>query len=384
MADEPASTLVVAARSARLLAEGAARAGWRVIALDCYGDADTRAAAARWDSIAPGDGATRLDAGRTLAALQRAAGEPGVIGWVAGSDFECEPELLECGAALLPLLGSTPDAVRRVREPRDFFAALDGLGLPHPETCFDAPPAGTRGWLRKLAQGSGGWHIRPAGDGGHDGDDGAYFQREVDGRPMSALFLAAAEGARLVAVNVLIVRPLGAHHPHVWRGAIGPVTLPEAQRADLQAMLDTLVRLFALRGLASLDFVQDGAGRPWLLEINPRPPASMGLYPELPLVEAHVAACRGEPLPEFAALDRRMRGSEIVFAREALVLTEAAARALAQAGDCHDLPAAGARFAAGDPVCSVSARGADATGVQSQLGTRRQQLRAALAQTSSV
>lgn len=382
MAETP--VLVVAARSARLLAEGAARGGgWRVIALDCYGDADTRRAAARWESIASSDGAARIDAERTLAALAGAAREPGVIGWIAGSDFECAPELLARGAALLPLLGTAPDAVRRVRDPRGFFAALDALGLPHPETRYE-PPAEPRGWLRKLARGSGGWHIRPAGDADHDHDDGAYFQRDVAGQPLSALFVATAAGARLIAVNAMIVRPLGAHHPHVWRGAIGPLALPDAQRADLQAVLDALVQAFALRGLASLDFVEDAAGRPWLLEINPRPPASMGLYPELPLLEAHVAACRGEPLPAFPPLHGEMRGSEIVLAREALVLSDDGARALAAAGDCHDLPAAGARFDAGDPVCSVSARAADAAAVAARLAARRQQLRAALAQTSPV
>lgn len=380
---ESVGTLVVAARSARLLAEAAAREGAAAIALDCYGDGDTRRAALHWESIA-GDGGHRIDGARLTDALARAARAPGVTGWVAGSDFENEPALLERGAALLPLIGTPPAAVRRVRDPGRFFAALDALGLPHPETRFDAPPAEPRGWLRKLAQGSGGWHIRPAGDGMHDRADGAYFQREVAGLPMSALFIAGADGARLVAINRLIVRPLGAHHPHVWRGALGPIAWPAERQARLQAMLDALVREFALRGLASLDFVQGDDGRPWLLEINPRPPASMALYSELPLLAAHVAACRGGALPVLPPLDPAVRGSEIVFAREALVLTEAQASALAAAGDCHDLPAAGTRFAAGDPVCSLSTRADTADAVLAALAARRQALRDALATAASV
>ena len=376
------ATLVVAARSARLLAEAAAREGHGVVALDCYGDADTRRAARRWHSIASDrEGTRRIDPTTLLAVLAQIAREPGVAGWIAGSDLENEPELLDRGAALLPLVGTSPEAVRRVRDPRRFFAALAALGLPHPETRF-APPGEPGGWLRKLAQGSGGWHIRPAGDGAHDRDEGSYFQREVAGTSMSALFVGTAGGACLVAINRLLVRPLGAHHPHVWRGAVGPVTC-EA-RAGLQAMLDRLVAAFALRGLASLDFVLDADGRTWLLEVNPRPPASMALYPELPLIAAHIAACRDEPLPALPALAAGARGSEIVFAREAFALTEAQANTLDAAGDCHDLPAAGTRFAAGDPVCSLSARAGDAEAVLAALTARRQQLRSSLVPAPSV
>lgn len=377
-----APRVVVAARSARLLAEAAARDGWRAIALDCYGDADTRRAALRWERIARDDGSGRIDGPRLLDALARAARDPDVTGWVAGSDLENDPALLERGAALLPLLGTPAAAVRRLRDPRAFFATLEALGLPHPPTRFDAP-ADARGWLRKLAHGSGGWHIRPAGDA-HDRDAGAYFQREVAGTPMSALFVATADGAQLVAVNQLVVRPLGAHHPHVWRGAVGPIVLPAGRQAALQAMLAALVPAFALRGLASLDYVQGAEMRPWLLEINPRPPASMGLYPELPLVAAHVAACRGEPLPTLPPIEATVRGSEIVFARAAVRLAPAGADALAAAGDCHDLPQAGTAFAAGDPVCSLSARGADVGAVLAALAARRRQLRDAFAPAASV
>lgn len=367
-------TLVVAGRSARLLAEAAARDGFEVIALDAFGDLDTRRAARRWQAIGS-DGSTRLDPTRTLAALEAAAREPGVIGWVAGSDFECELDLLEQGTLRLPLFGCQPHAVRRVRDPRVFFGVLDELGLPHPETRFDAPPdAG--GWLRKDARGSGGWHIRRAAEAPPpDPPREPYFQREAAGRPMSALFIADDNAARLIGINELIVRPLGAH-PHVYRGAIGPVALPAAPAASLEAMLDALAAAFVLRGLGSLDFVFDGQ-RLDLLEINPRPPASLALYAgQQPLLRAHVEVCRGGALPPAAeADDALVRGSEIVFSRHAFRLSPPQAAMLADAGDCHDLPAAGSAFAAGDPVCSISALGQHADAVRVALAARRQALR---------
>ncbi len=382
-------TLVVAGRSARLMAEAAARDGYEVIALDVFGDVDTRRAAQRWTGIAAAPPSLRMDAGRLLAALHDARREPGVIGWVAGSDFECEPELLAGAAAVLPLIGCTPEAVAHLRDPQVFFGVLDALGLPHPAVQRNAPPA-PAGWLRKDARGTGGWHIRRADDP-HPVDTARpiYWQREAAGRPMSALFLATAGGASVVGFNELIVRPLGAH-PHVWRGAIGPVALPAAAAASLHEAIERLAERLALRGLCSLDFLLDGEHFA-LLEVNPRPSASMALYAGRSLMRAHVAACIGGPLPDRTpdrpgAVEGRaqgdraeaVRGHEIVFARHAFRLSPAQAAMLVEAGDCHDLPAAGSDFAAGDPVCSVGTLGNNVAEVRAALATRRQGLRDAL------
>ena len=373
-------TLVVAGLSARLLAEAAARDGYRVVALDAFGDVDTRRCAAAWHpigaAVAAGHG-PRLDAARTLTALQAAAREPGVLGWVAGSDFECEPELLSRAAAVLPLIGTPPEAVRRVRDPAHFFGTLDALALPHPETRADAP-ADPRGWLRKCARGTGGWHIRAAGDArGLDPARAPYHQRVVAGTPMSVLFAADGATARRLGVQRLIVRPLGAH-PFVFRGAVGPLALPPARLAELDAALQVLARAFGLRGLAGLDFVDDGE-RAWLLELNPRPTASLALY-GAGWMRAHVEAALQGRLPAAPAPPSApLRGTEIVFARAPLVLDAAGAAALAARADCHDLPAAGSRFEAGDPVCSVDAGGVDIEAVLAALAAKRQALRAAWA-----
>lgn len=367
------ATLVVAGLSARLMAEAAARDGYRVVALDRFGDLDTRRASARWLGIG-GDGASpRLDPEATLAALDEAAREPGVIGWVAGSDFECHPALLAAGAARLRLLGTAPADVARLRTPSSFFAALEAHALPHPETRL-TPPAATSGWLRKLADGTGGWHIRRADDP-YPAPPGrtAYWQREVVGTPMSALFVADGRRARLLGCQLLIVRPIGAH-PYVFRGAIGPLALPAERMAELDHALQALTATFALRGLGSLDVINEGE-RFLLLEVNPRPPASLGLYGP-GLMRAHVEACLRGRLPTAPpAPDGLLRGSEVVFARRAMQLDDSQADALAARPDCHDLPAAGSHYAPGDPVCTVSARGRSVDALRNTLADKRQALR---------
>ena len=105
-----------------------------------------------------------------------------------------------------------------------------------------------------------------------------------------------------------------------------------------------------------------------MLEVNPRPPASFPLYEtDDGLIAAHVAACLDGRLPPAWAPDRgTVRGIEIVYARRPLTLTADAAEHLARAG-CHDRPLAGSRFAAGDPVCSLSAEGSDVDAVEARL-----------------
>ena len=377
------TVLAVAALSARLLAEAATDDGFDVVALDLFGDADTRRACSQWLPIGTA-AALRIDADRLLPALAALAQREGVIGWIAGSGFEGRPELLERGAEWLPLIGTSADAVRRVRDPSAFFGFLDVQGIAHPTVRMTAP-AEAAGWLAKDAHACGGWHIHrvaqqrdptramPPVPAHH------YFQREIPGVPMSATFLANGHDASVLGFNRLIVRRFGTR-PFVNCGVVGPVPLSADVAIRITAATRVLARQFSLRGLASLDFMLDGDAFS-VLEVNPRPPASMALYGKrvVPtaaqgIVAAHVRACLHGELPRWPAptANASVQGSEIVFASRPLWLDEPAVRQLAERAACHDLPAAASRFEAGDPVCSVSASAASAEQVHSLLERGRE------------
>lgn len=368
-----AETLVVAALSARTLAESARRGGWRVIALDLFGDRDTRRASALWLPI--GDaGDVRVDPPRLKAALAAAAAQPNVAGWIPGSGFD-DPHAAALGdGTALRRLGMPAEAVAAVRTPATFFATLDRLGLAHPEVRTTAPDDST-GWLAKAAGGSGGGHIRAAADARPA--PGVYWQRVHPGMPMSALFLADGRRAVVVGLNGLLVRPLGPR-PFVYHGAIGPVDAP-ALRSRVAAALEALVPSLGLRGLASLDFLAHGE-RPVLLEINPRPSDTMALYDARwprGLLRAHVDALDGR-LPSRTPPADGVHGREIVYApRRGCVGTALAAR-LDRDRHAHDVPSAGACFDAGTPVCTVAAEAADAAGVLRDLARRRDAVVASL------
>jgi len=373
-------TLALVAQSARAMAEAAMADGYAVIAIDLFGDADTRRASHSWFPAGT-PGTLQLDTPQVLATLRTLAQRGGVAGWVAGGGCEGLPELLSEGAARLPLIGSAPQAVQRVRNPAEFFACLQAAGIRHPEVRF-TPPADGSGWLFKDSRGCGGWHVLHASNTAAHQPSPAplpvshYFQRLVPGTPMSATFCANGHQAVVLGINHQLVCAIG-DRPFVYAGVLGPVCLPEAASTALDQALQTLTAQFVLRGLGSLDFVFDG-NTVQVLEINPRPPASLALYGTrlaVGLMTAHVQACLQGRLPKLLPAPGgapALRGTAIVFAPHALHIDETAAHALQALPACHDLPMAGTRLQRGDPLCSVSAVGPDAAAVQAQLKSGRE------------
>nr|WP_246264253.1 ATP-grasp domain-containing protein [Aromatoleum toluvorans] len=356
-----------------MLAEAARASGYRVIALDLFADRDTRRVAEVCLPI--GDAASLVIDGDALVDALGRARTAGAQAWVAGSGFDGHPELLAAGQAVLPLAGNPPEVAARVRDPAQFYGRLAALGIPHPQTRCERPPS-PRGWLRKNAASSGGWDVRAARPDDADAESSIYYQRIAAGAPMSALFVADGRRSRLVGVNMQIVRPF-CGRPFVFHGCIGPVGVAPSVRCALEAMLDALVADFGLRGLNGLDFLLDD-DEIRVIELNPRPPASIALYPDaLPegLLRAHVEASLDGRLPapeRHAAAD--MRGFETVFAQRAWSVGAPESAVLAQQTWCHDLPVSDTSIGRGEPLCTVSAAGGNADEVEALLSRRRRQI----------
>lgn len=371
----PPPAIAFVATSARSLVECARRSDCLSIALDAFTDLDTARLAETCMAVG-GDG-LRLDRERLLAALAALRGRGDVAGWVAGSGFEAQLDLLAEAAGVLPLLGNDPQTVRRVRTPAAFHAVLDAHGVAHPAFRLDAP-ADPRGWLVKDAHACGGWHVRRAAGVMRGGDTlppspGRYFQRELAGEVLSCLFLAARGSATVVGHSRQIVRALGGR-PFVYRGGVGPLVLPPAVEAVLAGIADRLTDAFGLVGLNGIDYLLDGGGQPWVLELNPRPTAAIQLFADAfagGLVRAHLDACAGRALPARLPPAPGVRGFETVFARKPGHAGEAAVAWLLAHDGCRDIPQPGMQHAWGDPLCTVIAEAATEADVRAELAARR-------------
>ncbi len=383
----PRASLAFVATSARSLVECAHTSDFLSIALDVFGDVDTCRRAETCVHI--GGAGLAMDRDALLAALADLRARGDVAGWVAGSGFEAQLGLLAEAARVLPLIGNRPETVRRVRSPAGFADLVDTLGIAQPGFSA-ARPVDARAWLVKDAHACGGWHVRPAQAAPATGlGAGAYFQRRVAGEAFSCLFVAAAGDARMVGFSRQIVRALGGR-PYVYRGGVGPVALPSAAGEQIADAALKLTRALDLVGLNGIDFVLDAAGRPWLLELNPRPTAAIQLFGDAfegGLMRAHVEACAGRlPAKGSASApasspgagaatqvssEAVVRGFETVFARRAGQVDEASADWLAARAWCCDIPRAGTRHAWGDPVCTVRAQAGSVEAVLQQLSERR-------------
>ncbi len=356
--------ILVVAVSARALTEAVVRSGRPVLAVDLFGDDDTRAAAAGF-AVAPGS----LDDGPELAAviaagerLAAAHGEP--AGVVVGSGFEHRPEALAILAARWPLLGCSPEAVAAVKDPARLATLCGTLGIPHPEIAA-TPPADPAGWLAKRAGGSGGGHVMPATAamaGASPAD--RTFQRRVDGRAMSATILCDADGARLVGFCAAAFAPTPSQ-PYRFGGLAGPVAVDPDLAAQITAAADRLAHATDLRGLVGLDLVVDGS-RWWLIEVNPRPTAALDVLDRgsPPLMALHIAACETAPASaEPSATDAAPAWTPpATIAATALVYAprDGVTVAVDWPDWVADRPLAGTTIAAGAPICTVRAVDDDA------------------------
>lgn len=345
-----AGLLLIAAISGRALAAAARRAGYRPLVADLFCDTDTVALAER-ATMLPGDLQRGIDSARLVETLRQLAGCDRPLALVLGSGFEREPEIVDELARHFPLAGNSTTAIRRVKDPRMLAADCAELGIPHPQFRWDAPPD-PENWVVKTAGGAGGSHVRRA-----NGDiemTGRYFQRFVPGQSFSALFVGDGKGARVVGFSRQWTSPVpGA--PYRYGGAVRLRRIDREDSAAIGRWLGGLARRAGLVGLCSADFIRNEDGY-HLVEINPRPGATLDIFDstEAPLMEAHLRAANGEvyAVPRFADA----MASMIAYA-SAPVANFPAVTWPDWTAD-HQSP--GTRLVAGDPVCTVFARGPNA------------------------
>ena len=364
----PKSDVLVVALSARALTASACRGGLGVTALDLFADADTAAMADRCLALP----SRRLHLPGP--ALRRVLAAPDLRGLplVYGAGFEDRPELLAVLERDRPVLGNAAGTVARLKDPFAFAALLARLGIPHPEIAT-SPPDDGGGWLMKRAGASGGGHIRTAGRRSHRLPAGQYLQRRMPGRPVSLLFLADGRRVLPVGFSRQWVAP-APRQPFRYGGAVGPLPVAPIHAGFAAAMTAAASRIAAevgLVGLNSADFLAGPNG--WcLLEINPRPGATLDLFdrPPMPgLLGLHMAACAGE-LPQALPALAGCRAAMVVYARTP-VLLDGCMRWPDWTADRPGIPA---HVPAGAPLCTVLADAAGPVEARRLAGRRAREL----------
>ncbi|MHA6641255.1 ATP-grasp domain-containing protein [Mesorhizobium sp. A623] len=357
-------SLLIAAISGRALAAAARRAGYRPLVADFFCDGDTMALAERTMRL-PGDLHSGIDGDRLLDALRALAGDDQPVALVLGSGFERKAQTVDAIAEQFPLAGNRGAAIRRIKDPYLLATDCAELGIPHPALRRDTPPD-PENWVVKTAGGAGGMHIERANAAAPSTD--RYFQRFVPGRSVSAQFVGDGRKAQIVGFSRQWTSP-APDAPYRYGGAVRLKRFERSQAETIGGWLSGLTQRAGLVGLCSADFIR-GADGYVLLEINPRPGATLDIFDcaDAPLIQAHLDAAAGKPcrLPRYAdCMASMITYTETPVARFPDI-------AWPDGTADHQPP--GTELVAGDPVCTVFARGPNAEATRRMVRAQARQL----------
>ncbi len=360
--------LLIVAVSGRALARSARRSDLDVSVLDAFADGDTRTLARRCHAVS-----LPLNRQEILAWTKRIYSDDERFDVVYGSGAEHAPEVIEALRSRARVLGNHPEVLHVVGRARRLFTLFDELEIPYPEVSFVATTDRFK-WLVKSEGGCGGRHVadwppsRPL-------NSGQYLQRFVGGPVYSVLFAADGESFRVIGWNRLLRATGEDGSGFSYQGALGQFSPDAGIVRRITKYIESAVSALALRGLNGLDFVLQG-DRPLVLDLNVRPPATIALYDdEFPrgLIDVHIEACKGRLATATRHPTRReCSGHAIVYCRRSVQIPVG----LLWPKWCTDLPCSGYTIAAGEPVCTVHARGhGPQEEIRRVLETRRIQVR---------
>lgn len=334
--------LILLAQSARLLAASSRQAlSQPRLVVDAFADLDAQACASSTRQVA-------WQAEAVTTALQDTLAEHPSAAVVYGSGCEAMADVLESPLVAHQLAGNTAAVLRRCSQPKQWFALLDQLQLPYPAVSFELPNNGD--WLCKRSASCGGVGVSrlPADRRLYQHSDDVYYQRLLAGQTVSLLFLANGQAMLPVGFSAQWHR----EQDFVWLGAHSAPILKQTQREDLCEAAKQLSTSLGLKGLNTLDVMIDD-DQIQLLELNPRPSATMALHEnvfEQGLLYWHLQACEGRlPRESGRQLLPTVQAMQEVFAVNTLQIPTS----WQWPEYCHDLSPPGTAIKAGEPVCTI-------------------------------
>jgi predicted ATP-grasp superfamily ATP-dependent carboligase len=204
----------------------------------------------------------------------------------------------------------------------------------------------------------------------------AYFQEKVKGVAISALFVGNGRDACVLGFSEQWTDPSPAS-PYRYGGAARPASLSVKLQDEITASVLKLCAAFKLEGLGSADFiVDDDAGAALLLEINPRPGATLDIFDAeiQPLLKLHLDAILDGKLPSQPPALEDAMASALVYAPERLRIPER----IDWPDWVADRPRPRESIDKNRPICTVLARAETKTQAKGLVAERRKQILAGL------
>lgn len=259
---EPAgSGVLLVGSSIRWAAQSAARAGYRVIGMDAFGDRDTWAACERFHQL-------------TVEERSEPEKIEDRIGQLAAEE---RAKVFRVGGLRAASTASPP------LPPGELRCLAERSGFEFPETCVltqrhllgSGHSLRSGRWLLKESDSTGGMGVKFFTSSQSIAPD-AVLQKWIPGRALGLVALATHDGVRLLGMTRSIHTRLG-ERPFVYAGSRiieNPDSIPWSQ---MQTLAQRIAQQRGLAGLFNLDWICDWQNQWWLLEVNERPSASCEL-----------------------------------------------------------------------------------------------------------
>jgi len=357
--------------SVRSLVEACKLAGLESIAVDHFGDADTREfTRGRWIEFLLDDGDSL--SGATFSAIQVMAADflhaRRAVYFLLAGGMENLGRVVEQLRSIAPVLGPT-EFQRRALRSMDFLrvvAEAAGLKVPEvqnalhsAETAHEDMGSVTTGqWLWKPVHSAGGIKIVRSKHAQSDGEPG-YWQAFIQGKQLGICCVLGSKGCEILGATRSFE---GADWPgpteFIYRGSYGPIRLAEKILEQIARLGHAIQARLGQTGWLQFDFIEDNDEQLWLLECNPRWTAGMEVlgYPsDANVICKHLQAC-GHSVSTFEAGPKHFtayHAKAVVYAQCQTRLTQTEIQALNQCDWLSDRPFAPQTIACGHPIVTI-------------------------------
>lgn len=363
------------------LATSVARAGYKVYAVDYFGDQDLKSVCHGSLSIVKqrpgvtcGHLATSFNPGALLKLTRELVRKNAIDATLLSSGLDDYPDLLFELNDTIPILGNHPNIINRIRDKTEFFHRLGRLRIPHPETAIVRNlKEGKRiskdiGYpvLVKPSRGFGGVGIRKVKDPqeleqafrtASRFDEKVLIQEYISGIPASISTISSVDRAITLTLNeqLLGINEFGQREQFGYGGNIVPLVTTKAVMDECRSISERIISHFSLVGSNGIDLVISKENRIYVVEVNPRFQGTMECIERtlnMNIVKAHVEACVQGTLPTTIEDPSTFCVRMVLLARENLVVPD-----LSSLEEVRDIPVPNVIIEKGEPLCSVTVEG---------------------------
>ncbi|UCH32170.1 MAG: ATP-grasp domain-containing protein [Candidatus Bathyarchaeota archaeon] len=365
------------------LSASARDADYNTYAVDYFGDVDLKQTCKNMLSIVKqevGKSYGRFEAGFSprllLNLVKRLLSTHQVDAALLASGLEDSPRVLAELHKLVPIVGNSPEIIKRVRNNQEFFNGLDQLSISHPITVL----VGTYQEAKQAAKDIGypviakpivtfgGVGIRKINDGKelrsvfHQNAaspcSGVLIQDFIFGVNASVSFLSSSRSVTMLTLNeqLLGMKPLGQEEPFGYCGNIVPLSIDNGLIIECSNLVQKIASYFNLLGINGVDLVISNDGEPYVIEVNPRFQGTLECVERvlgLNLVDAHIKTCTRNILPILKCRKPMSHCARmLLFARFASIAPN-----LSNIKEARNIPLPGVFIEEGEPLCSIMIEG---------------------------